>query len=285
MSILGWIILITAIAGVGGTGFGGLVGAVLRRDSTKAVSLLLSFAGGVMMAVVCFDLIPEAFFPEGAAEEMSLWLVVTGVLLGFGIIYLLNWLIDRRTNPEVQDEEHPRTADDLDELIHSDHLMVHKRRKSEHRNYELFIAGVVMACAIALHNMPEGMVIGASYAGDAGEITGGAGFIIAVVIGLHNIPEGMAVSVPLISGGMSRWKAIGITALSGAPTILGAILGYSLGLISPLWLSLSLSFAGGAMLYVVFGELLPEAYLMWKSKAPAVFTLIGTLVGLILVHV
>ena len=285
MSILGWIILITAIAGVGGTGFGGLVGAVLRRDSTKAVSLLLSFAGGVMMAVVCFDLIPEAFFPEGAAEEMSLWLVVTGVLLGFGIIYLLNWLIDRRTNPEVQDEEHPRTADDLDELIHSDHLMVHKRRKSEHRNYELFIAGVVMACAIALHNMPEGMVIGASYAGDAGEITGGAGFILAVVIGLHNIPEGMAVSVPLISGGMSRWKAIGITALSGAPTILGAILGYSLGLISPLWLSLSLSFAGGAMLYVVFGELLPEAYLMWKSKAPAVFTLIGTLVGLILVHV
>ena len=285
MSILGWIILITAIAGVGGTGFGGLVGAVLRRDSTKAVSLLLSFAGGVMMAVVCFDLIPEAFFPEGAAEEMSLWLVVTGVLLGFGIIYLLNWLIDRRTNPEVQDEEHPRTADDLDELIHSDHLMVHRRRKSEHRNYELFIAGVVMACAIALHNMPEGMVIGASYAGDAGEITGGAGFIIAVVIGLHNIPEGMAVSVPLISGGMSRWKAIGITALSGAPTILGAILGYSLGLISPLWLSLSLSFAGGAMLYVVFGELLPEAYLMWKSKAPAVFTLIGTLVGLILVHV
>ena len=285
MSILGWIILITAIAGVGGTGFGGLVGAVLRRDSTKAVSLLLSFAGGVMMAVVCFDLIPEAFFPEGATEEMSLWLVVTGVLLGFGIIYLLNWLIDRRTNPEVQDEEHPRTADDLDELIHSDHLMVHKRRKSEHRNYELFIAGVVMACAIALHNMPEGMVIGASYAGDAGEITGGAGFIIAVVIGLHNIPEGMAVSVPLISGGMSRWKAIGITALSGAPTILGAILGYSLGLISPLWLSLSLSFAGGAMLYVVFGELLPEAYLMWKSKAPAVFTLIGTLVGLILVHV
>ena len=111
MSILGWIILITAIAGVGGTGFGGLVGAVLRRDSTKAVSLLLSFAGGVMMAVVCFDLIPEAFFPEGSAEEMSLWLVVTGVLLGFGIIYLLNWLIDRRTNPEVQDEEHPRTAE------------------------------------------------------------------------------------------------------------------------------------------------------------------------------
>ena len=280
-----WIILITAIAGIGGTGFGGLVGAVLRRDSTKVVSLLLSFAGGVMMAVVCFDLIPCAFFPEGSTEETALWIVILGIMLGYGLIYLLNWLIDSRTNPEVLDEKHPRTADDLDELIHSDHFMAHRRRKSVHRNYELFIAGVVMACAIALHNMPEGMVIGASYAGDGGEITGGAGFIIAIVIGLHNIPEGMAVSVPLITGGMSKWKAVGITALSGAPTILGAVLGYSLGLLSPLWLSLSLSFAGGAMLYVVFGELLPEAFLMWKSKAPAVFALLGTLTGLVLVHV
>ena len=67
--------------------------------------------------------------------------------------------------------------------------------------------------------------------------------------------------------------------------ILGAVIGYSLGLLSPLWLSLSLSFAGGAMLYVVFGELLPEAFLIWKSKAPAAMTLVGTLVGLILVHV
>ena len=95
----------------------------------------------------------------------------------------------------------------------------------------------------------------------------------------------MAVSVPLISGGMSKTKAVVITALSGAPTIIGAMLGYSLGLISPMWLSASLSFAGGAMLYVVFGELLPESYLMLRSKAPAVFTLIGTMVGLILVHV
>ena len=285
MSVFGWIIVITALAGVGGTGLGGLIGAVLRRDSSKVVSLLLAFAGGVMMAVVCFDLIPGAFYPEGATEEMSLWMVVGGVLLGYGLIYLLNFLIDRSTNPEVHSHSHPRTADDLDELIHSDHYMVHKNRRSPRRNYELFIAGLVMACAIALHNMPEGMVIGASFAGDAGNLTGGAGLIIAVVIGLHNIPEGMAVSVPLISGGTSKWAAVGITALSGAPTILGALIGYSLGLLSPLWLSLSLSFAGGAMLYVVFGELLPEAFLIWKSKAPAAMTLVGTLVGLILVHV
>ena len=283
--ILG-IILITAAAGVIGTGLGGLLGAVLRRDSSRVVSLLLSFAAGVMMSVVCFDLLPEAFHPEGCAEEMSIWLVTAGTVAGFGIVYLLNWIIDKNTNPElphVEQEEHPRTADDLDELIHSDHYYEHMSRSNDNR--QLFMAGVVMAMAIALHNMPEGMVIGASFAGSPASLTGGSGLIIATIIGLHNIPEGMAVSVPLISGGMNKWKAIAITALSGAPTIIGAILGYSLGLLSPVWLSLSLSFAGGAMLYVVFGELMPEAFLMLRSKAPAVLTLFGVLVGLFLVYV
>ena len=286
MSTFWWVVIITAIAGVGGTGLGGLVGAVLRRDSTKVVSLLLAFAGGIMLAVVCFDLVPEAFCPEGAMTDMPLMLIISGVILGYFIVYLLNNLIDKYTNPEVNhiDANHPKTADDLDELIHADHFNIHA---NEHigGNRDLFIAGIVMASAIALHNLPEGMVIGASYAGDSGDLTGGAGFIIAVVIGLHNIPEGMSVSVPLISGGTKAWKAVLITALSGAPTIIGAMLGFSLGLISPVWLSLSLSFAGGAMLYVVFGELLPEAFLMWKSKAPGAFTLIGVLVGVILVHI
>lgn len=286
MSIFWWVFIITAIAGVCGTGLGGVLGAVLHRDSFKVVSLLLAFAGGIMLAVVCFELIPGAFRPEGSENDMPLLLVVAGVLAGYILIYVLNYVIDKHTNPEIQhiDSLHPKTADNLDELIHADHYELHLKNQSNN-NRELFVAGVVMAAAIALHNIPEGMVIGASYAGDSGSITGGAGFIIAMVIGLHNIPEGMSVSTPLISGGTKPWKAIAITALSGAPTIIGAVIGYSLGLISPLWLSLAQSFAGGAMLYVVFGELLPESFLMWKSKAPGVFTLIGTLVGIVLVKV
>lgn len=287
ISVFWWVVIITAIAGVGGTGLGGLVGAVLRKDSSKAVSLLLAFAGGVMMAIVFFDLIPSAFMPEGATESFSVWLVSAGVILGFIIVWLLNRRIDATTNPEIKhiDKDHPQTADAPDELIHADHYILHKNEAGASTSRGLFVAGLVMAAAIALHNMPEGMVIGASYAGDAGAITGGAGFIIAMVIGLHNIPEGMAVSVPLISGGMKKGKAIAITALSGVPTIIGAMIGYSLGLISPLWLSLSLSFAGGAMLYVVFGELFPEAFLAWKSKAPGAMALLGTLVGLLLVYI
>ncbi len=284
MSTVWWIVIITAIAGVCGTGFGGLVGAVLKRDSAKVVSLLLSFAGGVMMAVVCFDLIPESLMPEGATEPIPIYIVILGILIGYGVVFLLNHIIDKTTNHEIAhiDESHPKTADDLDELIHSDHLEEHKKT-GQFR--DLFIGGIVMACAIALHNMPEGMVIGASYAGASSSIFTGSGFIIAVVIGLHNIPEGMAVSVPLITGGMSRVKAILVTAASGAPTIIGALIGYGLGILSPIWLALSLSFASGAMLYVVFGELIPESILMWRSKLPAFFLLVGTVVGLILVNV
>ena len=87
-----------------------------------------------------------------------------------------------------------------------------------------------------------------------------------MLIGLHNIPEGMAVSVPLINGGMSRVRAVAATAACGLPTVLGAWLGYWLGDIGPLGLSLSLGFASGAMLYVVFGEIIPQSVLMYRSK-------------------
>ena len=291
MSDMGWIIVITAVAGVGGTGLGGAVGALLKRDSSRIVSLLLAFAGGIMTGVVCFDMISGALEPDGATEPVSVFFVVAGVLFGYVVIWLLKLWIDIKTIHEIAhiDADHPKTADDLDELIHSDHYVRHETCSEDGgpaSKYQLFIAGVVMACAIALHNMPEGMVIGASYAGnlEAGFL-GGSGLIMAVIIGLHNIPEGMAVSVPLITGGSKRLKAIAITALSGAPTIIGAVVGFCLGTLSPMWLSLSLSFAAGAMFYVVFGELLPEAILMWRSKLPAFATVVGVLVGLILIYI
>ena len=277
MEIIGTLILTTALAGVGGTGLGGLAGALLQRDSNRIVSLLLSFAGGVMLSVVCFDLVTEAI--EAAA---GIGIVVFAIALGVAITYFLNYLIDRKTNPEVPhiDENHPKTADDLDELIHSDHLEQHYARRDG--KLSLFVAGIVMASAIALHNVPEGMTIGASYASDNG-IMGTAALTLAILIGLHNIPEGMAVSVPLISGGMPKWKAVLITASSGIPTILGALLGYALGEIGPIGLTLSLGFASGAMLYVVFGEILPQSILMYHSKLPAFSAIAGILVGVLIV--
>lgn len=279
MENIGWIILVTFIAGVVGTGIGGLIGVLTKRDSKKIVSLLLSFAGGVMLAVVCFDLLHEAIQPH-TDKAWFIALVIGCTILGYLIVFGINKLIDRRLKKEVPhtSEDHPDVHDDLGEIIHADHLEHH--RKSDNR---LFMAGLVMAIVIALHNLPEGMVIGATYAKNPSKIVASSGMIIAIVIGLHNIPEGMAVSVPLVSGGMKRWKAVLYTALSGLPTIIGAVIGFAVGGINEIGLSVSLALASGAMLYVVFGELLPESILMWKSKLPAFMILIGLMLGFALV--
>ena len=276
MGVIGTLILATTMAGVVGTGIGGLIGALLQKDSNRMVSLLLSFAGGVMLSVVCCDLVIEA-----VETNVGILVVVGSIAVGVAVTFFLNYLIDRVANPEVAhiDENHPRTADDLNELIHSDHLEHHRAEKN---NMGLFVAGIVMACAIALHNVPEGMTIGASYASNDA-VMGSAALLLAVLIGLHNIPEGMAVSVPLISGGMGKAKAVLITASSGIPTVLGALLGYLLGEIGAIGLAMSLGFASGAMLYVVFGEILPQAILMYHSKLPAFSAIGGILVGLFII--
>ena len=136
MGLLGEVLLITAAAGIGGTGAGGLIACLFRRDSSRAVSLLLSFAAGVMTAVVCFDLLADAVSP-GAGR---LWLTVSGILLGCAVTGVLNVWIGRRSGP----------------------------------GGGLFLAGLVMATAIALHNVPEGMVIGASFAREAARYMVGA---------------------------------------------------------------------------------------------------------------
>ena len=277
MGVITTLILTTAIAGVAGTGLGGLIGALLQKDSNRTVSLLLSFAGGVMLSVVCFDLITESI-----ETGVGVLTVIAAVAIGVLVIYLLNDIIDNHANREVPhvDENHPKTHDDLDELIHSDHYKQHKANKDN--KLSLFVAGLVMASAIALHNLPEGMTIGASYASNDA-VMGSSALVLAVLIGLHNIPEGMAVSVPLISGGMSKPRAVLLTALSGAPTILGALLGFAIGEIGPLGLALSLGFASGAMLYVVFGEILPQAIIMYRSKLPAFSAIFGMLAGLFII--
>lgn len=277
------IIGITALAGMGGTGMGGLVSCLFRKDSSKTVSLLLSFAAGVMTSVVCFDLLAEALHSDGTSSKVGL--VVAGVLAGYIVIAILNAWIDRNTDHEVAhiDENHPRTADSLEELTHANHLQEHREGRQPRSG--LFLAGLVMAAAIALHNVPEGMVIGASFARSAKEmLLNRGGLTMAIVIGLHNIPEGMAVAVPLISGGMPKWRSVIVTALTGFPTILGALLGFAVGAMGPTALAVSLSFASGAMLYVVFGELLPESILMWRSKVPAAATIIGMLTGLVIIY-
>ena len=283
LSPFAFVTLVTLISGAGGTGLGGFIGALFKSESNRTISLLLAFAGGVMTAMVCFDLLAEAEEAASQIAEHGVVLVIFAVALGVAVVYLLNHLIDRKTRKEVShtaDEHHPETHDDIDELVHADHLNMHKRHNDS--RLSLFVAGVVMACAIALHNIAEGMTIGASFA-VSDNLMWGTGMIMAVLIGLHNIPEGMAVAVPLISGGTGRVKATLLTAACGLPTVLGAWLGFWLGDIGPLGLTMSLGFASGAMLYVVFGEIMPESYLIYRSKLPAFAVMVGLALGMFMI--
>lgn len=280
-----FVTLVTLLSGAGGTGLGGVIGALCKSDSNRIVSLLLAFAGGVMTAMVCFDLLAESVEAAQQLFDEGVLLAIAAVILGVFVVYGLNHIIDSRTSrevPHVAEADHPKTHDDIDELIHADHWAEHKRNNDSRAS--LMVAGVVMACAIALHNVPEGMTIGASFA-ISNDLLLGTGMIMAVLIGLHNIPEGMAVAVPLISGDMGRVRAVLITAACGVPTLLGAWVGLWLGDVGPLGLSLSLGFASGAMLYVVFGEIVPQAFLMYRSKAPAFAVIVGMLLGLLIIFI
>ena len=134
-----------------------------------------------LIAVVCADLLVQAL------SQGHLPLTAAGVLTGFLITAGLNACLSCRPGLEGDGG----------------------------RRGELILAGIVMAAAIALHNVPEGMVIGAAFA--SGEA--GSGWVMAAVIGLHNVPEGMAVAAPLTAGGTRWWRAASLAAVTGAPTV------------------------------------------------------------------
>ena len=250
-------LLISCAAGVIGTGTGGVIGLLLGESSKRSMSYLLSFASGVMVSIVCFDLIPESL------ELASLSTVVVSIILGAVIVQFLNDRLSRT----------PETHVELEELHHQEEILNPQRKQS------MLMSGLVMFAAISLHNLPEGMAIGSGASHDAQ-----MGLTLAVLIALHNIPEGMSIGVPLIAGGMAKWKAVLLTALSGAPTLVGGALGAYLGSGGDALVAISLALAAGAMLYVTYCEILPQVILLNQERGPAVFTIMGIILGLLMVH-
>ena len=292
------IICITALTGIGGLSLGGVLAAAVHSPSGRTVSLLLRFTAGVMLSVVCFDLVADAM------EGSSVLPVLCWILLGFLCTYLLNCWIDKRahhSHSHEQEEEHTHTHEHEHAHEHHEHHEHHEQHESRHHSHHeshglledngelcacghhtLHTAGLVLAAAVALHNMPVGMAIGATFAGDVHAAVHD-GFLAALIIGLHNVPEGMSIAAPLLTGGAKRAGAIGVAALSGLPTVLGALLGYSVGTMDPALLSVSLGFAAGAMLYVIFGELLPESEQLWRHKLSGLAIMLGLLLGMALI--
>ncbi len=236
------ITLIGLVTGIVGTGVGALFVVLLGRPGNKFMAGTLGFAAGIMVAIIFLDLIPEAL------EVGNFVTTFIGVILGVGIIILLDILLP-----------HAHFFDESDV------------------NSKFIKAGAILALGVALHNFPEGFAIGAGYMADET-----LGLALALMIMLQNIPEGMALSVPMIAGGIKRIKIVGFAALAGVPMGIGAWMGTVIGSFSDMILSLGLGFAAGAMLYIIFDELIPNAHELSKSHAPTFGTVLGVLVGMMI---
>jgi len=250
------ILVLTAIAGIIGMGLGGIVSALLGDVSSKVMCWMLSFAGGVMLSIVCFELIPEGI------ELGGMFFMLLGLILGIAVVMSFHYFIDKMTIKKGGNLDGQMIQVGLDE-------------NKAPKNMKLLKSGMIMLIAISLHNLPEGIAIGA-----AGTHDMTLGIVLAVMILLHCIPEGMAIATPLIGGGMAKFKVIILTALTGVPTIIGGVIGMLVGGISEITLALALSGAGGAMLYVVFGEIFPQSITIEKSSFTKIAALVGIIVGL-----
>ena len=248
-----FVVCLTAATGVGGLALGGVLAALFKRESPRGTSLLLSFTAGLMLAIVALDMVPEAM--EAAPWRPMAPLTLVG---GFVVTYLLNCWIDKSAHHEDAGDPHQCACG----------------------HHDLHTAGLVLAAAVALHNVPVGMAVGATVAVEGICL---ASVLAAVTIGLHNLPEGMSIAIPLLHDGSRTWSAIGVAALSGLPTVAGALAGYFVGSEAPAALAAALSLAGGAMLYVVFFELLPEASLQWRSRWSILATVVGFALGVLLI--
>jgi ZIP family zinc transporter len=207
-----------------------LPGVDAARRSQEA---MLGFAGGVMTAASVWSLLIPAM---QQSEGMGAWAFVPAAA-GFwiGILFLL--LLDR--------------------VIPHLHMFAEKAEGPKTR----LARTSMMVLAVTLHNIPEGMAVGVVYAGllsGSAEITAGGALALALGIAIQNFPEGAIISMPLRAEGKSRGKAFADGVLSGAVEPVGAVLTIlAASLIVPAMPYL-LSFAAGAMIYVVVEELIPE---------------------------
>lgn len=219
--------LASLIAGLG-TALGALPLFALSRISARSEHALLGAAAGVMLAAVAFTLIePAVASAPGSGFRRGL-LVAVGLLLG-GAIF---WLVHRFLPHEhfIKGEEGPTRA-------------------LQAKRLWLFVI------AITLHNFPEGLAVGVGFAGGMD-----SGMALTAGIALQNMPEGLIVGLSLLALGYRRLTSFSVAALTGLVEPVGGFLGATaVALAAPL-LPWALAFAGGAMLFVVAGEMIPETH-------------------------
>ena len=217
-----------------GTAAGAACVFFLKKDLKLNVQRALTgFAADVMVAASIWSLIVPAI--EQCSDKGSWAFLPAFIGFWFGILFLLL----------------------LDEIIPHLHVGIDQAEGPKSKLNRM----VMMVLAVTLHNIPEGMAVGVVYAGlmsGSANITAGGALALALGIAIQNFPEGAIISMPLYAEGKSKTKSFGLGVLSGAvEPVFGALTVMVAGLVVPAMPYL-LSFAAGAMLYVVVEELIPE---------------------------
>ena len=196
---------------------------------------LLGFASGVMVAVSVWSLLIPSIEMSASEGALAVFPAAVGFLVGMGFLLLLDQLTP-----------HLHLGSDTPEGPRS-----HLSRTT------------MLSLAVTLHNLPEGMAVGVvivgAMQGGMHEITASAALAVSLGIAIQNIPEGAIISMPMRAEGNSRWRSFMIGSLSGVVEPLGGVAVILLASILTPALPYLLAFAGGAMIYVVIEELIPEA--------------------------
>jgi ZIP family zinc transporter len=247
-----WLALFAAIFTWFITALGAGMVFFFKTINKKILNSMLGFASGVMIAASFWSLLNPAI--EMAEKDGQItWLpAVVGFLSGGLFLFL------------------------IDKILPHLHLGLPMNKAEGIKT--TWQRSVLLVLAITLHNIPEGLAIGVAFGALATDPTIGVlsgAIALAVGIGLQNFPEGAAVSIPLRREGVSMFKAFNLGQLSGIVEPIAAVIGaYLVLLIHPL-LPYALSFAAGAMIFVVIEELIPESQMGNETDLSTVGAMIG----------
>jgi ZIP family zinc transporter len=216
--------------------------------SGRVLDGLLGFTAGIMLAATVFGLLVPAL------DEGSLATVVLGLVAGTALVLVLD---------RVLPHAHARFAEPGRPLLQGTNSRLHPE---------------LLLTAMTIHNLPEGLAVGAAFAAGGWSL----GLPIAVAIAVQNVPEGFAAAAPFAGPGTRPIKLVGIAAATGAVEPPAALLAYTALQVSGSGLALGLGLAAGAMLYVIVDELIPESQAHGNERLAAVALLGGFVVMLVL---
>lgn len=223
-------VTISAIALGGASILGSVIGFAVKKVPHKWNDIFLGFCAGMMLAAAIVCLIAEAIEITG---PKGVWQVVIGVIIGVVLISCIDFITPHLHQLAGIDdgERHPDSTRSIDRIL-------------------LFVM------AIAIHKLPEGIATGLTFDGhDVGNA-----WTVTAAIALQNIPEGLVVVTPLLIIGVSRLRTLSVALVVAFIELGGVFVGYYLGAISASLLPAMLGIAGGAMLYVLSDEMIPETH-------------------------